>query len=270
MAAGSLTVVGTGIRLSQLTAEARSHIESAEKLLFLVADPVSEAWLAQANPTAESLAGYYSPDKLRHDSYQQMVERVLACVREGGRVCLALYGHPGVFAFPAHEAVRRARASGYRATMLPAVSAEDCLFADLGIDPGAGGCQSFEATDFLISGRRFDPRVHLILWQIGVTGELGYKEQYDRAGLRVLVDVLTETYGPGYEVVVYEAARYLGCDPKIEIVALADVPGAGVSPISTLYVPPRGPTVPDPAMAARLGINWADLTPGATTPTTPP
>jgi hypothetical protein len=38
--------------------------------------------------------------------------------------------------------------------MLPAVSAEDCLFADLGVDPGAAGCQSHEAADFLILDTR--------------------------------------------------------------------------------------------------------------------
>jgi hypothetical protein len=37
--------------------------------------------------------------------------------------------------------------------MLPGISAEDCLFADLGIDPGIYGCQSYEATDFLANGR---------------------------------------------------------------------------------------------------------------------
>src|SRR2546429_6584747 len=45
---------------------------------------------------------------------------------------------------------RQAREEGFEAEMLPAVSAEDCLFADLGVDPGDEGCQSFEATSFLL------------------------------------------------------------------------------------------------------------------------
>jgi hypothetical protein len=36
--------------------------------------------------------------------------------------------------------------------MLPAISAEDCLFADLGVDPADHGCPSYEATDFLVHG----------------------------------------------------------------------------------------------------------------------
>jgi len=35
--------------------------------------------------------------------------------------------------------------------MLPGISAEDCLFADIGVDPGIYGCQSFEATDLFVN-----------------------------------------------------------------------------------------------------------------------
>src|SRR5262245_31948317 len=133
MPTGSLTIVGTGIRLSQLSTEARACIEAADKLLFLACDAVTCSWLTQVNPGAESLHVHYGPGKPRGTSYAEMVERILAFVREGLKVCVALYGHPGVFAYPGHEAVRRARSEGYAARMVPGISAEDCLFADLGI-----------------------------------------------------------------------------------------------------------------------------------------
>jgi len=38
--------------------------------------------------------------------------------------------------------------------MLPGISTEDCLYADLGVDPGLIGSQNFEATDFIVSGRK--------------------------------------------------------------------------------------------------------------------
>jgi Tetrapyrrole (Corrin/Porphyrin) Methylases len=81
-----------------------------------------------------------------------MVNRIIKYVKRDLRVCAVFYGHPGVFCTPSHESIRIARKLGYRATMLPAISAEDCLFADLGVDPGKHGCQSFEATDFLVYG----------------------------------------------------------------------------------------------------------------------
>jgi hypothetical protein len=178
----------------------------------------------------------------------------LACVREGLEICVALYGHAGVFAYPGHEAVRRARLEGYSARMLPGISAEDCLFADLGIDPGRNGCQSFGATDFLVARRRFDPCSPLILWQIAVCGEMGHTTECCVGGLRILVEILLHHYSDGHEVVLYEASKYIGFEPVIQRIALASVPEANMSMTTTLYVPPRSRATCDLAMAARLGM----------------
>jgi precorrin-2 methylase len=59
----------------------------------------------------------------------------MTAVREGLNVCAAFYGHPGVFVYASHQSIRLARAEGFEAQMLPGISAEDCVFADLGIDP---------------------------------------------------------------------------------------------------------------------------------------
>jgi uncharacterized protein YabN with tetrapyrrole methylase and pyrophosphatase domain len=255
MPTGSLTIVGIGIRLSQLSSEARGAIEAADKLLFLVADAVTYAWLAEVNAEAESLHTFYSSDKPRQASYGAMVERILSFVRQGLNVCVAFYGHPSVAVDPAHEAVRRARLAGYWVRMLPGISAEDCLFADLGIDPATDGCQSFEATDFLVCRRQFDPRVPLILWQASVTGEPGYSTECNRSGLRILVEVLLQHYKNSHEVIIYEASRYLGFRPSIQRVALGRVPDAELTAASTLYIPPREQAELDAAMAERLGIS---------------
>jgi precorrin-3B methylase len=94
--AGSLTIVGTGIKVAaHVTREARAHIEQAEKLLFLVADPATQYWITRLNPSAESMEHLYATDKERIQTYTEMVERILECVRDGLRVCVAFYGHPG-------------------------------------------------------------------------------------------------------------------------------------------------------------------------------
>src|SRR3546814_14587936 len=77
-------------------------------------------------------------------TYREMVAAMLAEVRAGRRVCGAFYGHPGVFARVPHKAIAQARAEGFEAHMEAGVSAEDCLYADLGIDPGEVGCQHYE------------------------------------------------------------------------------------------------------------------------------
>jgi uncharacterized protein YabN with tetrapyrrole methylase and pyrophosphatase domain len=256
MKSGSLTVVGTGIQLlCQLTSEARFHIEKSDKVLYLVADLTTVLWIRKTNPSAESLYSFYAPGKNRLTSYLEMVERILFFVRQGLEVCAAFYGHPGIFAYPSHEAVKRARCEGFSAKMLPGISAEDCLFADLNIDPGTSGCQSFEATDFLIYKRKFDPTCSLILWQIGVIGNLDYNiESQNYQGVCVLTDYLHQYYTPEHQVTIYEAAQYPICAPKIHQVPLARLPEALVTGISTLYIPPLKLAVPDAEMLQRLGM----------------
>ncbi|MGH7859937.1 MAG: SAM-dependent methyltransferase, partial [Candidatus Binatia bacterium] len=202
------------------------------------------------------LADAYAVGRSRDDSYEEMVERVLAPVRRGRKVCAVFYGHPGVFAFPPHEAIRRARAEGFEALMQPGISAEDCLFADAGVDPGVTGCQSFEATDFLLRRRRFDPTAALVLWQIGLVGveDVRDADLWSEEGLEVLVATLLETYPAEHEVVVYEASTLPITPPKIVRVALAKLQCAPVTAISTLYLPPLPERDTDLAMARKLGL----------------
>lgn len=253
---GSLTVVGTGIQsVAQTSAEAVECIKNAEKVFFAAADLLTQYWIQQLNPSSESLHGLYDPHAQRRKTYDGMVQRVLDAVRSNLDVCFVLYGHPGVFADPAHEAIRQARAAGYSARMLPAISADACLFADLGVDPGTSGYQSYEATDFLINPRIFDRHSALVLWQIGVIGERGYKNDpqiWNREGVRILQEVLLEHYPHDHVVTIYEAARYPCHKPVILNVALGVLADSSISAISTLYVPPYGEADMDHEMIARL------------------
>jgi uncharacterized protein YabN with tetrapyrrole methylase and pyrophosphatase domain len=252
---GSLVVAGTGIQFgNHTTREARREIEQADKILYLFADPAPVPWITRLNPTAESLGRFYARGKPRSETYAEIVEEILGWVRRGLRVCALFYGHPGIFVTPSHEAVARARSEGFTARMLPGVSAEDCLFADLGLDPGDVGCQSFEATTFLLYHCEFDTSIPLILWQIGTIGVRDGVPAPSRQGLQVLVDRLAEKYGPDHQVVVYEASPYAICDPTIQRASLSDVDPATVTGMASLYVPPKDEPTPDLEMFDRLGI----------------
>lgn len=238
-----LSVVGLGyVGPGHVTAEARDRIRSADKLLYLGGGAADRYWLKKQNSSAESLHNAYAPHKLRLESYEEMIARMLAPLRRGRRVCAAFYGHPGVFVYPSHEAIRRARAEGFAAEMLPAISAEDCLYADLEVDPALHGCASFEATDFIVRPRIFDTMSALILWQIGAIGTVTYEKDrlWSRAGLVVLTDVLLEHYPADHEVIVYEAVTLPIFDPSIVRTPLARLAEAPVTVASTLYVPPLG------------------------------
>ncbi len=174
----------------------------------------------------------------RSSTYEAMVQRVLGEVTAGKRTVAAFYGHPGVFTYPSHESVRRARAAGYPARMLPAVSAEDCLFADLGIDPG-DGCQSYEATDLLYRDRPFDPRAHLVLWQVGTLGNWTYESAgYDLQTFPMLVRKLLAVYPPGHPATVYEAPFHPRGGPRVLRLPIAHLHGAQMTPATTLHIPP--------------------------------
>jgi uncharacterized protein YabN with tetrapyrrole methylase and pyrophosphatase domain len=235
----SLTVIGTGIQaVHQLTIDALAAMAEAEVLVHVIGDPVQEDVMSAINPEAESLTGYYVDGLDRTATYEAMVQHVLGPLTEGKKVVSAFYGHPGVFTYPSHESVRRARAMGYPARMLPAISSEDCLFADLGVDPG-DGCQSFEATDFVFQDRWVDVGSHLILWQVGSIGNWTYESSsYDMSSFPALVQKLVRTYGPGHPVTIYEAPSHPGAAARVLRVPVANLHHTQVSPATTLHIPP--------------------------------
>jgi len=237
---GALTVVGTGIRIGlQLTPESRAAIDAADELLYVNAEPLGDRWLASLHPRARSLASHYRPGTARDEVYESIVEAILEPVRLGGRVCAAFYGHPGVFVRPSHEAVSRARREGHAARMLPAVSAEDCLFADLGVDPAVHGCASYDATAFLARRRPLDTSAALVLWQVAAIGEPRVVSRGAHGGgVDVLAARLLEAYPDGHEVVLYEASPYPAAEPDVRRVPLGALGAVTPSPQATLYVPP--------------------------------
>ena len=253
-ARGSLIVAGFGVRFSgQCTPEARAAIVDSEVVMAVSGDPVAEAWLERLNPRLVSLHGLYGEHRSRADTYETMTETIVAAVRAGQRVCAVFYGHPGVYVYPSHEAIRRLRAEGYAAHMLPGISSEDCLFADLGVDPGRLGCQSYEATDFIINARRTDPTAALVLWQIGVIGDAFLRPgKADPRAVQLLVDILRETYPADHPVTVYEAATLPVTRARVQTTPLAQLAVADISQQSTLYVPPLKPPTQDAERVARL------------------
>lgn len=255
MGPGSLTVVGTGYNVAgQVTPEARAYIESADRLFFLMSDPATSAWLKSLNPAAESLHDCYRVGEPGLEACGRMVERILAAVREGSETCAAFYGHPAIYVPPGLESVRRARREGFPARLLPAVSFEDCLFADLGVDPGVSGRLMYEATDFLVRPRTFDPSAALVLLQVGAIGLVDFApgDSPNRAGLRVLAETLARHYPATHQVAVYRNSQLPIFDPSIEWIALTSLHEAGLSVVSTLYVPPLPRRAVDPQILARL------------------
>jgi Tetrapyrrole (Corrin/Porphyrin) Methylases len=248
-----LTVVGTGIKLvSQLTVEAREAIRDADVLLHATQTPGMGEWLAGLNPNAIDLTQYYQPGRDRWVTYQMMADRVLAELDAGRRVCAAFYGHPAVYVTPSHEIIRRARQSGHVSEMLPGISAEDCLFADLGVDPGRHGWQSYDATPFLVYGPVIDTSAALVLWQLDALGHRDYQPRHEKSNYDILSRVLGERYGSDHVVIGYHGAQYPDVEPQVAELKIGDL--AEHDGMSTLYIPPSTRREADRDMLRELGL----------------
>lgn len=251
-----LVVVGTGIRTAgQLTVEAIGWLRAADEVLHLVADPAAAALIRRLAPGRESsLEHFYGAAVPRTESYERMVAHITERLDAVELLVLACYGHPGVFASVPHRMIRIARAAGIPATMCAGISAEDCLFADLSIDPADAGCASFESTDFLTREVVIDPSAHLILWQVGVLGEFADRRDRPPATelVAALVEKLTEWYPADHEVSVYQASVYPGRPAVDQRLPLGDLAAATLGKGSTLYVPPARAPRRDPRLARLL------------------
>lgn len=251
---GSLTVVGTGIKaIAHMTAEGMEAIRQADKVLYGTGDPLTEEWIARNAKTAESLDRFYVTGAPRITAYRQMIAEIVDHVREGYKICVSFEGHPGVFVYAAHESIRILQAEGYGTRMLPGVSTQDALFCDLMIDPGECGCQTFDATDFLL--RRYEPDTTspLILWQPSCIGDFRFRPDTKQSkNLDVLAEVLAEFYGRDHEVVAYQAPVLVITKPVMTRASIAELPRLGDIGLATLYVPPRPSPAVDVDLARRL------------------
>ena len=260
---GSLVVVGTGIKVAaDITARAHSYIKKADIVFYIVPNKISKQWLSSLNENTHDLSKYYEDGKSRIVTYNEMTSALILAVESGKKVCAALYGHPGVFSYVGHQAIKLLSQKKYIARMEPGVSAEDCLFADIGIDPGKTGCLSIEATQFLFYKRRFDPHALIVLWQIALIGDhtlkLGTTNKYHKA-LSLLVTELLKYYPKNHQVIIYEASVIELFPPRIEYIALAKLKNVKLNAISTLVIPPRDEADLDFEILNSLNINESDI-----------
>ena len=257
---GSLVVVGCGINpLAHCSMEAQAHIAQAEVLVVHVPDALGMIWLRELHPELIDLQSCYRETANRADAYELMVQRTIAPVMAGKRVVAVFYGHPGVFVSPSHEAIKRARAAGMQARMLPGISAEDCLIADVGFDPAEGGCAQFEATQFLFNNYPVQSSMHLILWQVCVVGDHTLTTRVPaHGGLRALQQKLLRHYPAEHRVALYEAPTLALSDARVEWLQLSTLDRALLSQVTTLFIPACSKPVPDFESLACMGLSAED------------
>ncbi|MEE2003213.1 SAM-dependent methyltransferase [Alkalimonas sp. MEB108] len=253
---GRLVCVGTGMTLgAHISPLSRRYIEQADVVFVLVADGISEQWIESMNADVRSLQPFYQEGKSRLQSYKEMVKVMLAEVQAGKNVVGAFYGHPGVFAWVPHKAIAIAREQGYQAHMEPGISAEACLYADLGIDPGTYGCQHYEASQFMFYQCTINPSAYLVLWQIGVAGDKSLTRFSTGISYRkLLLETLQVHYPLDHSVILYEAIGLPLQKARIDCVLLKDLPVSEFSLKTTLVIPPALSMQPNREMLKRLAM----------------
>lgn len=237
----ALSLIGSGIKsVSHLTIEAQAYIKQADIVLYLVNEPIIEEWLQRNSRKFLSLENIYFSCAYREDSYKQIVQEILSQFSYHNNVSVVLYGHPTVFAHPGLKAIQVLEEAGGEVAILPGISAEDCLFVDLRIDPGVNGCYSIEATNFLLYDRVIDPLSDLVLWQIGVLGDFTTEQKIkSKEIIDILLSKLLSFYDANHRAFLYEAALYPTQKPKIQEFDLENLCDQQFTSISTLFIPAR-------------------------------
>lgn len=260
-AKGSLVIAGTGIMAAaHCSLESINAIKSADIVFVAIPDPLALNWIQPLNKNIQPLDDLYHSCENRLATYEAMVDRILAAVRRGLNVCAVFYGHPGVFVLPSHLALEQAIAEGYDAQMLPGISAADCLFADLGVDPSHPGIQMYEATAYLFWKYEISTHAGLVLWQIGVVGDHTFTlRSPSKNGLQVVTDQLKKYYPDTHRVCLYEATRSPLLPARIEWLSLKRLPLASVNGYTTLYVPPYGLAPVNRSALKKLGLRPDDI-----------
>lgn len=251
---GSLVCVGTGMLLGgHISPISTSYIAEANVVFSLMSTGITERWLEEMHDDVRSLQPYYQEGKNRNITYNEMVEAILTEVRLGKKVVAVFYGHPGVFACVSHRAIKKAKKENFNAHMEAGISAEDCLYADLAIDPGKTGCINYETSQFMFYQRNIDPAAHLILWQVGFAGDKSLAKYSTGSAYRqVLVDLLLETYPSDHQVILYQA-KVLPIDTmRAEHIALVDLIDAELFMHTTLVIPPSEKMQPNQAILDKL------------------
>lgn len=258
---GSLTIAGCGLHPGHMTLETESLIKNAEKVLLVAPNPLSVQHIIGLNSSTEHLGKYYNEDGIsRPEIYKKMAIHIIELVRQGVQLVTVFYGHPGVFVTSTRLASDTLKQEGYKVSMKPGIAADACLFADLDLDPADTGCQSYEATRFLLTKRTPDTSAALILWQLGLTGEHTNDHFSPGAqGLSSLSQLLQQYYSPGHKVCLYEAPSIPGFKPRADWITIQQLSQAKVSVITTLYVPAESQPEFASDRLSWLGISESDI-----------
>lgn len=162
-------ILGLGVlNIDQITPQTERAIRRSNEVLYVDTGIATRSYLEGLCPRVTSLfETSYRDTGPRLNAYHHMAARVLEAALDHPPVTFAMHGHPIVGAYAPFLIRDMAGLLGLETAVLPGVSAMDCLFAELMVDPCVSGMQMYEATDLLLRRRPLQPDVPALIWQIG-------------------------------------------------------------------------------------------------------
>jgi hypothetical protein len=238
-------IVGLGIvNVDQITREAERAIRECHEVLYLDTGIATRQFLEGLCPRVTGLyETSYVEGAHRLEAYGHMAARVVDAALDHPPVAFAVQGHP-VVGMQAPILIRdMAAALGLSVKVLPGISAMDCLFAELMIDPCLSGLQMYEATDLLLRRRPLQPDVPALIWQVGAietrlhTMSRSRPERFERLRAH-----LVRFYPPTHVVSAVFAAPHPLMNSRIIPFALEAIGrhAAELHAGYTLYIPASG------------------------------
>lgn len=254
---GRIRIVGTGLQGERhLTLEAVDALASAERVYHLVSGREAAAALARFNLQLYPLFDFYREGVLDLEVYSDIASFLIA---EGQQrdIVFAVMGHPCIYVAPTHLLLDHGPRWGVAVEVMAGISTIDAMILNMPDDIGNTGLQILDANRLVSYGLTPDPRVPMLLFQIGCFGS-GYitrcRENSDTR-LAPLAAVLGRHYPAGHLVYIVEYGMGFPHTEQCHAIPLALLGEAGalVNYNSTLLVPPsQRVTVVDPHFQARL------------------
>jgi precorrin-3B methylase len=237
-------IVGLGIvGTRQITKEVDYILKKSDHVFLLFTQNTMHDYITNEIGTeVTDLHEEYEEGSDRFDTYRRMADRVLNNAKNTNKsITHAPYGHPSIFVSPTRLIQEEGPKHGLRVKVVPGISAIDCIFAEIGLDPGTNGVQMYEASDFLL--RKFEPNpyVPLFLWQIGAieTGLYSMKKSKPERFSRIR-QYLESFYPKSHILYLLRTATYPFTNSEQHGFQLKNFEKQHykIDPVHTLYIPP--------------------------------
>lgn len=204
-------IVGLGVlSVDHVTRETEDAIRNSNEVLYVDTGVATGEFLETLCPKVTAIFdSSYSDSEHRLNAYQLMAARVVDAALQHAPVTFAMQGHPTVGVYAPFLINDMAGVLGLSVRTLPGISALDCMFAELMIDPCVMGMQMYEATDLLLRCRPLQPDVHAMIWQVGCVETRLYSMRVSRP-LRFerLQAHLLQFYPADHEVTLFFATPH--------------------------------------------------------------